>query len=228
MTTAELITLTRDRFGEDSTTATQVTNAQILSFLNESQVELCADSDVLVSCWTASTVNAQQQYSVPPEYTSVESIHLYRTTGTQSQIWLDKVGIDELDPRKATGNPTKFALWGLNVSGDNSPAFWLDPIPNSSGTEDLECYGRQLPKTMVSGGQAPEVRARWQYALSNGAIRLIYLRMAMGDPTFLPLADRAAAIWANDKAEAKQQVFVDIYRARQAKDTMGYVVPRYA
>src|SRR5688572_19050128 len=138
-----MITAVRDAFGEDSTTATQASTAQILAFLNRCQVELCADSNILVSAWTTSTVSGQQLYTVPPEYTSVEEIHFYDTT--RGQRWLDKCGIGDLDPTLPPGPPNRFSVWGANSSGDNSPTFWLDPIPNFSGSSDLTCYGRQLP-----------------------------------------------------------------------------------
>lgn len=218
MTTAEMVTLVKSRLGGDTTNA--VSDAQILAFLNERMAEICADSNVLVSAWTASTVQSQQQYSVPTEYTSVEAIRIYSATG--SQVWLDKVPLTQLDPRKSEGKPRRFALWGLNVSGDNSPAFWLDPIPDANGSSDLECYGRQLPKTMVSGGQGPEVRLRWQYAVVNGALALCYMRIAAGDPNWLPLADRASAMWANDKKEAEAQNFLEQSSPSYAQDTAGY------
>jgi hypothetical protein len=225
VTTAEMMTAVRDAFGEDSTTATQISPTQILAFLNRAQVELCADSNILVSAWTTSTVSGQQRYSVPPEYTSVEEIMFWDTS--HGQKWLDKVSIGDIDPTLLAGAPDRFAVWGANVSGDNSPTFWLDPIPNFSGSSDLTCYGRQLPKTMVSGGQAPEVRLRWQYACVNGAVAYTYQRLSAGDPTLLPLLDRAMAIWKADKAEAEETVYMDVKSPGRVRDVMGYVTPRF-
>ena len=225
MTTAEMLTACRDLYGEDSTTATQASTTQLLAFLNRAQVELCADSNILVSAWVTSTVSGQQLYTVPPEYTSVEEIHFYDTT--HGQKWLDKVQIGDLDPTLLAGAPERFAVWGANSSGDNSPTFWLDPIPNFSGSSDLTCYGRQLPKTMVSGGQGPEVRLRWQYACINGAVAYTYQRLAAGDQTLLPLLDRSMAIWKADKKEAEETVYVDLKSPQRIRDVMGYVMPRY-
>lgn len=221
MTTAELITLVRTEVGED--TAGQISDAQILAFLNKRQKELASDCNVLVSAWTASTVASQQQYSVPSEYTSVEAIRIYRTTGDNAKEWLMKVWLEELDPNKGTGTPLKFARWGLNVSGNNSPAFWLDPIPNSSGSSDIECYGRQLPATMVSGGQGPEVRDRWQYAIVDGAAANVFLRWSVGDAQFLPLYDRYQAMWLSHKREAENIEIKDLSRPGSGRDSMGYV-----
>jgi hypothetical protein len=222
VTTAEMVTLVRTRMGEDSTTATQVTDPQILAFLNERMAELCADTNVLVSGWTASTVLSQQQYSVPSEYTSVEAIQIYRTTGDSKKEWLRKVPLIDTDAARSPGSPDKFAVWGLNVSGDNSPAFWLDPIPDANGSSDLVCYGRQLPKTMVSGGQGPEVRLRWQYLGVDGALELCYLRMAEGSPTTIALADRMHGLWEAGKMKAMEYITLDLCAPGYARDTMGY------
>lgn len=221
-TTAELITSVRDQWGEDGTTDTAASTAQILSFLNRAMRELCADSNILVSGWTASTVGSQQQYSVPPEYTSVEAIRIYQTVTPNQQQWLRKVPLIATDARAATGIPRTFSVWGLNVSGDNTPAFWLDPVPAVSGSSDLICYGRQLPKTMVSGGQGPEVRQRWQDACIDGAIAFIYRRLADSSREAIAMADRYDGYWQRHKDEAKLYINLDLYSPGRAIDTEGY------
>jgi hypothetical protein len=184
--------------------------------------ELCADSNVLVSGWTTSTVAGQEWYSVPPEYTSVEAIRIYRTTGDGAKWWLTKRALIETDPTLTQGTPTMFGVWGLNVSGDNSPAFKLAPIPSASGTNDLICMGRQLPKTMVSAGQGPEVRARWQDAVVDGAIADCFMRVAESNREAMALADRYSARWQQHKAEGLEYITLDIYSPQHPRDTMGY------
>ena len=75
---------------------------------------------------------------------------------------------------------------------------------------------------MVSGGQGPEVRVRWQYAICHGALANVYRRIASAKREYLVLADRAEAVWVNDKEEAKQQALIDIYKPGEARDTAGY------
>jgi len=227
LTAAQMITYVRDRFGEDSTSATQVSDAQILKFLNHRMSELGADAWMLPSGWTASTVSGQQQYSVPPEYTNVESISLYDATAPNNRYWLTKCEIEDIDATRPPGNPIRFAVWGLNVSGDNSPAFWLDPIPNYSGSSNLTCYGYQTVKDMVSGGQGPEVRLRWQYAAVTGALALVYYRLAEGSLDCLALGDRAEAQWQREKSEAMKQSQSDIRALGPPKDVMGYTTRYY-
>ena len=222
MTTAEMVTAVRDHFGEDSTTATQVSDAQILRFLNQKQKELCADTDVLVTTFTTSTVASQQLYNVPPEYTSIRAIQIYRTTGDKQQQWLARVEIGDLDASFSEGMPDSWANWGANLSGDNSPVFCLDPIPSASGTSDLIVHCRQLPKTMVSGGQAPEVRERGQIACVHGTLAAIYLRLSAGDRALIPLADRYEAKWERDKKLIEEEANYEAASPRPSRDTMGY------
>jgi len=222
-TTAELVTKVRTSFGEDSTTATQVTDTQIVGFLNDRQMELCADTNILVSAWTGTCVSGQREYSIPTEYLTTEAIQLYRTTTDQAKWWLARCQLTDLDPARGAGSPRKFATWGLNVSGDNSPAFFLSPIPDAnSAANDLICYGRQLPKTMVSGGQGPEVRQRAQNALVIGAVADICLRCASGDSQLVTLSNMYEARWVAYKRELEESAMQDLYKAMQARDTMGY------
>jgi hypothetical protein len=224
MTTADLVTYCRQLWGQTASNAGGVTDLDIVAYLNDRQTELCADSDISASAWTASTVAGQQQYSVPPEYSSVEAIQLYQATGLQAQYWLEKTDITDMDPRLAPGMPTKFALWGLNVSGSNARAFWLDPIPTALTVvaNDLRCYGRQVPLTLVSGAQGPEVELRWQYAICRGALSSTFQRLASSKREYFALADRAEAKWQADKGEAKLQKLIDMYKPGRPKNTMRY------
>ena len=222
MTTAEMVTLVRDKFGEDSTSATQITDAQILKFLNEKQTELCSLSDISATTFTTSTVASQQVYNVPPEYTRIKGIQIYRTSGNLQKQWLKRVEVTDLDPSFQEGSPYQWATWGANLSGDNTPVFLLDPIPDASGTSDLIVHCRQLPKTMVSAGQGPEVRLEWQYVVVDGAVAEVYMRLASGDPSLIRLADRKVAKWEAGKRDAMERASLENAAPRPAQNTRGY------
>src|SRR6267142_625179 len=142
MDTAGCVTYVRQEWGQTSANAGGVTDLEIVAFLNMKQTELCSDSDVLVSGWTASTVAGQQQYTVPPEYVSVEFINLYQTTGGLGKYQLAKWDMASIPADKAPGNPTIFARWGLNVSASNQRAFWVYPVPTAAtvSPNDWEGY----------------------------------------------------------------------------------------
>jgi hypothetical protein len=222
-----MVTSVRDLMGEDSTTATQVTSAQILNFLNNRMAELCADTDANVSAWYTTTVSGQSDYSVPPEYTGVEKIQF--CDEVMGKQWLTKCEVEDLDPALPPGAPHQFAVWGANVSGDHQTIFILDHIPDFTATltaempvGNLQCFGRQYAKTMVSGGQGPEVDLREQWTVVYGAVASCFLRFAEGSPACLALADRWEAKWERGKKEAMNRVAVDVRSPRRAVDTMGY------
>lgn len=229
MTTAECLSYVRSLWGQTAANGGGVTDLEIVDYLNAKQTELCSDSDVLVSGWTASTVAGQQQYTVPPEYTSVEFINLYQTTGGLGKYQLTKRDMIDIPADKAPGNPTIFARWGLNVSSSNQRAFWVYPVPTAAtvSTNDLECYGRETPVTMVSGGAGPEVDLRWQRAICHGALALVYRRLAASKREYFALADRMEATWMKDKDAALALQIRDVYKPGRAKDTMGYTLGGY-
>lgn len=229
LTTSQLVSLVRGQWGQTASNGGGILDQDIVDYLNACQFEICADTDISVSGWTASTVAGQQQYSVPPEYSSVEAINLYQTTGGLARQWLAKVDITDIDPGRGTGNPFKFALWGLNVSGSNSLAFWLDPIPTAStvSPNDLTCFGRQFPQTMVIGGQGPEITMDQQYNLVSGALAKVYRRLGAGKAQYLNLAAAAEGRWQAAKAEAKSNRLMDIYKPGMARNTQGYGYPGY-
>jgi hypothetical protein len=75
---------------------------------------------------------------------------------------------------------------------------------------------------MVSGGQGPEIRQRFQNALVVGAVADVCFRLAPGDSQFLAMGDRYEARWRDAKKEAEEQNTQDLYKAQQARDNMGY------
>lgn len=103
----------------------------------------------------------QEEYSLPSDYGRLEAVFYY---GSQSII-LTPISVSQRNPRRTEGTPSCFYVWGLNVSGANTYAIGLNDIPSTSGTDDIEIFYRQLPLTMVTGGQAPEIPIQWQDAL---------------------------------------------------------------
>lgn len=184
---------------------------------------MATDTNILLTCATASTVAGQEEYSVPGDYHKVEAVFLYRTTGDNAKYNLYPIGILDRDPTKGQGTPQFYYVWGLNVSGSNSLIIGLSPIPSVSGTSDLEIFYRQIPSTMVSGGQAPEIPVQYQDGLPDGALMQIYERFAAGDSHYMAMADRARSRWAGWMERAKGHVSpLTLDRPRMARDTMGY------
>lgn len=196
--TADLVTACRDLIGED--TAAKVTDAQFVRWLNMAQRNLCAEGNILISAWTASTVASQETYTVPSDFLRVLSVFIYNTT-TGTKRKLRAIDLQSRDASKQTGTPAFYYVGGINVSGVNSYMLGLNPIPATTGSSDLELYGRQQPLTMVSGGQAPEIMTPWQDYLIAYAANRCYTRRG---PAWGQMADRMWAEWERGIEKAKE------------------------
>lgn len=100
---------------------------------------------------------------------------MFWNNGT-SALKLTPMPVHLRDPEANTGNPTHYYIHGANLSGVNSYILGLNAVPSASGTNDIMLYGKQLPLTMVSGGQAPEVHTAFQDALPAYAEWMIQKR----------------------------------------------------
>lgn len=186
-------------------TAGYVTDTQILAWLNTAQRELCTQGRILLSQWTGTTVLGQSDYSVPTDYLEIMACFLYRTAGDSAKRLLPLRPIVERDPAHPSGSPLRAFIHGANVSGNNSYVVILEPIPDANASApDLEVWGKQLPKTMVSGGQDPEVATQWQDGMVHFAASRCYERLSNAGPHFAALADREFRLWERVLALAKK------------------------
>ncbi len=193
----------------------------MIRWLNIAQRNLCAEGDLMMSSWTTSTVANQEEYSVPTDFLHVSAIFIYNTTSGAKRK-LKPMDIQQRDAGQRTGTPLYYTVWGRNVSGVNSYTLVLNPIPDSSGVNDLVMYGRQQPLTMVAGGQAPEIMTPWQDYLIAYAAWASYMRRG---PEWQPMADRMWMIWERGLKKAQSWVnpLMDDFPTT-ITDVMGYGV----
>lgn len=147
---------------------------------------------ILTSAWTTSTVNGQSDYSVPTDYLEIMALFLYQPT---MKTMLPLRPIFEKDPTRPTGTPQRAFVHGANVSGNSSLVIILEPVPTSNGSNDLECWGRQLPKDMVAGGQGPEISSQWHDGLVHFAAYMAFMRLSTSGTHYLQNADREFKLW---------------------------------
>lgn len=173
----------------------------MIRFLNAAQRALCADGQILLTEETASTVASQETYSVPGDYFKIDAVFLNNMATSQCRLL--PMSRQDRDPQNGTGTPRFYYVSGRNVSGSNAYTIGLNPIPDTSGTNDLVIYIRQLPLDMVSGGQAPEVIQPWQDALVAYATWKCYRRRGR---EWLSMAQDAHAEWNEWLQKAKRYV----------------------
>lgn len=123
------------------------------------------------------------------------ALFLYQTSGTNSKRMLPLRPISEKDPTRPTGTPQRGFVHGANVSGNSSLVIILEPVPTSNGSNDIEVWGRQLPKDLVSGGQGPEIATQWHDGLVHYAAYRAFTRLATAGIHYAQLADREFKLW---------------------------------
>ena len=138
---------------------------------------------------------------MPSDYYKIDAVFLYGATGSQYRLL--PISRQDRDATQSTGTPVFYYVSGGNVSGSNSYSIGLNPIPSSSGTNDLIIYIRQLPADMVSGGQAPEVIQPWQDALVSYAVWKCYRRRGKD---WIAMAQSAQQEWMTWLQKAKRYV----------------------
>lgn len=172
----------------------------MVRWLNIAQRNLCAEGNIMISGWTGSTVSGQETYTVMSDFLRILSVNIYNTTNGV-KVKLRPIDLQARDPNKTQGTPAFYYITGLNVSGVNSYAIGLNPIPNFTGSSDLEVRGRQQPLTMVTGGQAPEIMTPWQDYLIAYAANRCYVRRGK---EWGQMADRMWAEWERGIQKAKE------------------------
>jgi hypothetical protein len=177
--------------GQDTSSSSRISDAQILKFLNTAQRKLSIEAPILLTCATTSTVASQEQYSIPGDYSRIYAVFIYNTTTGQKQR-LTRMNMLLRDPQKGTGQPQYYYVWGLNVNSINSFTINLNPIPSTSGSSDLEIFYKQIPADMVAAGTAPEVMFQWQDALASYGLWKCYRRMGRD---WIQMAMEARSEW---------------------------------
>jgi len=228
MSTAELVTLIKSRYGEDGTG--QVSATQIVAFLNSAQMELCSKGNILPACATLDLTTGVQDYALPSNFHRIQAVFLKRTTGTLAKRLLEPIGIQQVDPAKPPGDPEQYFVWGANdsVTGLHTYYIGFQRVPNYTTTDKpVEIFYRRLPALMVSGGADPEVDAPWQEALVEGALMMVYQRLVSSDPTWAPVYSGSRQRWNDWLEEAEAHIpNIIIDRPFSPLDSWGYASGR--
>lgn len=203
MTTDELVAQVYTDWGETSTNSI-ISQAQITSWLNRGQRDLCLGGQVLLTCAKTSTVAGQESYNVPSDYLKAEAVFLLDGTPA-TRLYPMNMGMR--DPTEMRGSPTRYYIWGENQASYNVYVIGLNPVPSWSGSQNLEIFYRQLPQKMVHSSEGtmvnPEVIQPWQDAMVDYALMCIYRRLG---PDFQSLYRDHLASWKNWRMEAAAYV----------------------
>lgn len=223
MTSDQLVTEVRSRWGETSSTNSAVSDVEVLGYLNEAQLTLSTVGNVMCTCAKLDLVAGQEEYSLPTDYLKAETVFYIGVNGPSQK--LSPIGLIDRDPQQTQGTPSRYYIWGANVSGSNQYTIGLCyGVPQVTETQGIDLYYRQKPSIMAlaSPGPAvnPEIDTPWQYAMIDIALMRIYQRLGNSFMPQLQLATANANQWIERAKQHMSPMQFDVPISR--RDTGGY------
>lgn len=166
MLVSEIATRVRKQFGDDA--GVVITDADIIRWVNDAQLEIVGKVDVLQGSATAGTIANTADYTFPTTYNRVHSI---KWRGSRLRE-LNLQQAEELVPNKdnastyPTGNPQYYWIWG-NV-------FTLYPAPATTEAGALRIFYIRNPVAVTAVGDTPELHTKYhprlvEYCMAQAA-----------------------------------------------------------
>lgn len=146
MNVGEIALRVKRQFGDEA--GAQITDADIMRWINDAQRDLAASNDLLQSTATAAITSGQDQYFLPPDTLTLRSVRvagrkLSPLTAEQAADWAPNVN------GEAKGKPTHFSMWSLKID--------LYPTPNYTDPNDLQIYYTRNPIAVEKLTDIPEL-----------------------------------------------------------------------
>lgn len=224
MTTDQMITALRGRWGETDSANSSIPDSMLVDFFNQMQMELCLEGGILLTCARFTTVLAQEEYNLATDHLKVQAVFIEGAAGRKHEIF--PISVNDRDPESRGGDCWRYWLWGGNQSSANVYTIGLTWNVPDNNTDVIHVYYRQKPNTMVASVPGPmvnpEVDVQWQYAMLDGALARVYERLG---PEFASLAQLRRNDWQGWKNKAMAytpDMSTDF--PRQRRDTGGYSV----
>lgn len=145
MLVSEIATRVKRQFGDES--GVQITDADIIRWINDAQREIVAENGLLQTFATTSIIASQQEYVRPPDILSLRSIHLdgRKLTALSPQEAEEYLGSNTTP----TGSPTTFWIWANKI--------FLYPTPTTAGTDNLRIFYSRMPQAVDDLADTPEI-----------------------------------------------------------------------
>lgn len=144
MIVSEIATRVKRQFGDEA--GIQVTDSDIIRWINDAQREIASNNELLQTVATTSVVVGQKEYTLPPDILLLRSVHyqsrkLRPLTAREAEEYLSTGNAD--------GHPTHFWTWAKKIS--------LYPQPQVSDPDDLQIFYTRQPADVAADGDTPEL-----------------------------------------------------------------------
>lgn len=150
------------QFGDEA--GIQVTDADIIRWVNDAQREIAKEDSLLQTFATTSAVANQQEYVRPPDILVLRSVHY-------NGIKLKGLAPQEAEDYIATkdtpiGEPQVFWIWANKI--------FLYPIPSANLVDGIRIFYTRLPKPVDSQDDAPEINVEHHGRIVEYALQQAY------------------------------------------------------
>ncbi len=160
MNVNEIATRVKRQFGDEA--SIQITNDDVIRWVNDGQRELAIQNDLLQTAATAAIVAGQDQYFLPPDILTLRSV---RVAGRR----IEPISFEQAAPNftgEARGVPCQFSNWANRID--------LYPTPNYSDANDLQLYYTRIPVAVVSLADVPEIPVQYHGRLVDYCLQQAY------------------------------------------------------
>lgn len=173
MLVSDIMTRVKRQFGDEA--GVQVTEADIIRYINDGQRKIVAQNESLLQkIVTADTVDGQDEYSLPADSLILRSIS-YKGPSDQSYYKLKGMTLSEFNEYidgwdgsfYGKSAPLVFMVYGSTVT--------LFPTPDVSQTAGLKLYYTRQPVDVTMGSDTPDLPVLYHEVLVSYCMSQAYI-----------------------------------------------------
>ncbi len=177
MTPADILSQARSQFDDPSSAF--ITDAEGYAYIWQAFYELCAQSDIIQTTQSVTTVAGTESYSfnIPPNGTTRAQDWIKILLVTWDDETLFRKDLEKFQQIRGKspgqGNPQYYRYFGTDMA--------LNPIPNAAKT--LKVYGTNRPNEITSSNANSDIYQIWEIeeAYQQDCIDYVLMRMYLKD-----------------------------------------------
>lgn len=163
LTVAEIATRVKRQFGDEA--GAQITNNDILRWLNDAMKDISINNNLLQVKATSPAVAGTSEYSMPTDILTLQSVKFNGSLLTGLSIQEADTYVQGHDSTpEATGVPTHYWVWASTIN--------VYPTPQAVGT--LMLYYTRVPNVLTLDTDVPEIPAPYHPRLVEYCIAQAY------------------------------------------------------
>lgn len=160
MNVGEIATRVKRQFGDES--GVQVTDADIIRWVNDAQREIAGNNDLLQTVATTAVISGQREYTLPPDILLLRSIHY----GGSKLTPLNSREAEEYIQIQQSGTPGTFWVWANKLN--------LFPTPSASDPDDLQIFYTRQPANVTVTADVPELPLEYHNRIVEYCLQQAY------------------------------------------------------